>query len=110
MQFFWVPLSRRIERGDSGAIQIDLFTPMNCGNSFRDQFADGFDHLVGIIIDQDIDKTLVITLLAAEYRPDERTISRIEFVYTGFFFDHFRTIEPKTAFRGHHDVTGDTGG
>jgi hypothetical protein len=65
---------------------------VNCGNSFSDQSPDRFDHLVGIIVDQNIDETLVITLLAAVDRPDEGAIAGIEFFDSGFFFDYFWAV------------------
>src|SRR5215469_18152181 len=74
-EFPWGPLRRRIKCGNSGSIEIDLFTAIYRRDSFGDQIANGFDHPVGIIIDQNIDETLVITLLAAVDRPDEGAVA-----------------------------------
>ena len=105
----WVPLSGRIKCSDAGPEEIDLFTPMNCRDSFSDEVSNGRRYLISIIIGQDIHQTLVVTLLTTVDGPDQGAIAGIEFFYTGFFFDYFWTVEPKTTFWGHDDVTRDTG-
>src|SRR5260370_38776843 len=92
MHLAWVPLSGRIKCGDAGPIQIDLFTPMNCWDSFCDEVSNGRGYLVSIVIGQDVHQTLVITLLCPVDRPDQGAIARVEFFYSRFFFNHFRTV------------------
>src|ERR1700738_154839 len=83
----WVPLSGRIKCGDAGPIQIDLFTPMNCRDSFSDEVSNGRRYLVGIVIGQDIHQALVVTLLSAKDGPDQGAIAGVEFFYSRFFFN-----------------------
>src|SRR5258708_32035347 len=106
----WVPLSGRIKCSDAGPIRVDLLAPVNCRDSFSDEVSNGRRYLAGIVIGQYIHQTLVITLLAAVDGPDQGAIAGIKFFYSRFFFNHFRTVQSKTAFRSHHTLTGYAGG
>src|SRR5882757_5341623 len=109
-KFLGVELPCRIECFDALAIERYLRTSVHSWNALRNKFPDSGPNLLDIVVDERIGEAGRVTLLAAVDGPDERSITRIELIDTGFLLDHFGTVQAQARLPSHDDVARKPGG